>query len=470
MPNDRPRQSRSSNGPRGAGRPSGPAKGPRKPASGGRPAGRSSAPRGGSAGRATGGPRKEYGDRPPRRDSADRPSRGPRKEYGERSSRPPRAEGDRPARGPRKEYGDRPPRGPRKEYGDRPPRRDSADRPSRGPRKEYGDRPARGPRKEYNDGPRKSFTSYGDGPRGRRDDRGDRRSERVEEKPSRPMTAAEQKAREVRARTGGRRTAGHGEPTSAPKREKVQWVDEGAVRGTARRATKRAAGDTDAPNRIAGIPRADRPLPSDVARDVERGVGARQSKSASERLQKAIDAFERERFAEASRLLAALGRQLPRMALVHELAGLSAYRQGKWRTVVNELEATRVLDPSRTTVLPVLADAYRALHRWAKVQDIWNELKGASPHPSTLAEGRIVAAGALADQNKVAEAIELFQSVLGVPKRIQEYHLRQWYVAADLNDRVGNVVDARRLFDRIAKCDPRFADVDERLVQLGDPR
>ncbi len=283
------------------------------------------------------------------------------------------------------------------------------------------------------------------------------------------MTAAEQKAREVRARTGGRRTAGHGEPTAPPKREKVQWVDEGAVRGTARRATKRAASD-EGLNRISGIPRADRPLPSDVARDVERGVGARQSKSASERLQKAIDAFERERFAEASRLLAALGRQLPRMALVHELAGLCAYRQEKWRTVVNELEATRVLDPSRTSVLPVLADAYRALHRWAKVRDIWEELKGASPHPSTLAEGRIVAAGALADQGKIAEAIEMFRSVLGVPKRIQEYHLRQWYVAADLNDRVGNVVDARRLFDRIAKCDPRFADVDERLAHLGDPR
>jgi tetratricopeptide (TPR) repeat protein len=283
------------------------------------------------------------------------------------------------------------------------------------------------------------------------------------------LTAAEKKAREVRARTGGRRTAGHGEPTTAPKRERVEWVDEGAVRGTARRAVKRGGGEAG-PARIQGIPRADRPLPGTVAREVERGVGARQSKSTSERLQKAIDAFERERYAEASKLLVALSRQLPGMALVHELAGLCAYRQSKWRTVINELETVRVLDVSRTSVLPVLADAYRAVRRWAKVNDLWQELKGLSPHPAVLAEGRIVAAGALADQGKMAEAIELFKSVLAVPKRVQEYHLREWYVVADLNDRVGNVTDARRMFDRIAKHDRGFADVEDRLAQLGSPR
>jgi tetratricopeptide (TPR) repeat protein len=249
----------------------------------------------------------------------------------------------------------------------------------------------------------------------------------------------------------------------------VEWIDEGVVRGTARRAVKRGGGESTTA-RIQGIPRADRPLPGTVAREVERGVGTRHSKSTSERLQKAIDAFERERYAEASKLLVALSRQLPRMALVHELSGLCAYRQSKWRTVINELEAVRVLDVSRTSVLPVLADAYRAVRRWAKVNDLWQELKGRSPHPAVLAEGRIVAAGALADQGKMAEAIELFKSVLAVPKRVQEYHLREWYVVADLNDRVGNVADARRMFDRIAKYDRVFVDVEDRLAQLGAPR
>jgi tetratricopeptide (TPR) repeat protein len=256
----------------------------------------------------------------------------------------------------------------------------------------------------------------------------------------------------------------------SPKRERVEWVDEGEVRETARRATKRASGGDSPPNRIKGIPRGDRPLPTDVAREVERGVGQRQSQSASERLQKAIDAFERERFGEASKLLVALARQLPRMALVHELAGLSAYRQGKWRTVVNELEAVRVLDVERVSVLPVLADAYRALKRWAKVRDIWEETKKLSPHPSVLIEARIVAAGALADQGKMAEALEMFDNVLNVPKRVQDHHLRQWYAAADLHDRVGNVVDARGLFARVMQYDPAFVDVEDRLAQLGAPR
>jgi tetratricopeptide (TPR) repeat protein len=121
-------------------------------------------------------------------------------------------------------------------------------------------------------------------------------------------------------------------------------------------------------------------------------------------------------------------------------------------------------------VLPVLADAYRAVKRWAKVNDLWEELKGLSPHPAILAEGRIVAAGALSDQGKMAEAIDMFKSVLSVPKRVQEYHLREWYVVADLNDRVGNVADARRLFDRIMKYDREFADVVDRARQLGSPR
>ena len=79
-------------------------------------------------------------------------------------------------------------------------------------------------------------------------------------------------------------------------------------------------------------------------------------------------------------------------------------------------------------------------------------------------------AGALADRGDLAGALKVMQKATDVPKKPRDYHLRQWYVAADLNDRVGNVVDARRLFDRIAKCDPRFADVDERLAHLGDPR
>ena len=391
--------------------------------------------------------------------------------------RPPRSNSGGPSR----------PSGPRKEgrsSSPRPERRESEDPRSTRPRRSDS-RPS-GPRSE------------GDGARRPRAD-GDSRSQasrwRSEEAPAprRSMTAAERKSLEVKARTGGRRTSDEG-PSFKPTSGKVEWIDEGDVRNTARKATKRAVGGQagrgqvgrgqvgrgqvgrgqvgrgQGDNRVPGIPRSDRPLPADVARDVEKGVGARQTRSAEERLQKAIDAFEHERYDEASRLLQVLSRQLPRMALVHEMSGLCAYRQAKWRTVVNELEATRVLDPARLTVLPVLADAYRALRRWTKVRDIWNEIKELSPHPAVLAEARIVAAGALADQSKLPEAVAMFDSVLSVPKRVQDYHLRQWYMAADLHDRSGNVVEARRLFARVMQYDPDFVDVSERLDHIGPPR
>ena len=370
--------------------------------------------------------------------------------------RPPRSNSGGPSRsgGPRKPSGASSPR---------PERRESEDPRSTRPRRSDA-RPS---------GPR----SDGDGARRPRAD-GDSRSQasrwRSEEAPAprRSMTAAERKSLEVKARTGGRRTSDEG-PSFKPTSGKVEWIDEGDVRNTARKATKRAVGGRGSnlgDNRVPGIPRSDRPLPADVARDVEKGVGARQTRSAEERLQKAIDAFEHERYDEASRLLQVLSRQLPRMALVHEMSGLCAYRQSKWRTVVNELEATRVLDPARLTVLPVLADAYRALRRWTKVRDIWNEIKELSPHPAVLAEARIVAAGALADQSKLPEAVAMFDSVLSVPKRVQDYHLRQWYMAADLHDRSGNVVEARRLFARVMQYDPEFVDVRERLDHIGPPR
>jgi len=59
------------------------------------------------------------------------------------------------------------------------------------------------------------------------------------------------------------------------------------------------------------------------------------------------------------------------------------------------------------------------------------------------------------------------QSVAQPPKRVREHHLRQWYVLADLHDRAGDTIAARRWFREVAHHDPGFADVDERLRALG---
>ncbi len=117
--------------------------------------------------------------------------------------------------------------------------------------------------------------------------------------------------------------------------------------------------------------------------------------------------------------------------------------------------------------LPVLADCYRALGRLNEVHDVWDRLRHADPDAQTMTEGRIVAAGALADEGRPADAIRLLEAGPLRPKRPKEHHLRLWYALADLYDRVGDLQRARRGFSRIAEVEPGFVDVQDRLDALG---
>ena len=157
----------------------------------------------------------------------------------------------------------------------------------------------------------------------------------------------------------------------------------------------------------------------------------------------AQSALDRDRLDEARRLASGLLRELPGVAAVHELAGLVAYRLGRWRDAVRELEAAQVLNP-RVDLLPVLADSYRALKRWTDVDRIWTEVRELSPSHDIMAEARIVAAGAQADRGDLTGALTTMASVTARPKRVREHHLRLWYVLGDLHDRAGNPIEATR--------------------------
>ena len=98
---------------------------------------------------------------------------------------------------------------------------------------------------------------------------------------------------------------------------------------------------------------------------------------------------------------------------------------------------------------------------------LWLELREGSPEPALMAEGRIVAAGALADQGDLKGALKLMERGAEVPKKVRDHHLRQWYVLGDLHDRSGDIIKARRFFGMIAAVDPQFADVADRLRGLG---
>ena len=453
------------------------------------------------------GDRRPGADRGPRREFGDRPSgdRGPRREYGDRPVRRDDSRGDRPSgdRAPRRDFGgDRPTgdrrpgadRGPRREYGDRPVRRDDSRGDSRGgdrdraPRRDFGDRD-RAPRREFGDrdrAPRRDDSGpdsrggdrdraprrYGAGagrPSGpRRDDSrdGGRRSgpRREDFAPRGPKNEAERRREAVRSRGGGEvRKDREQTPVS---REAETWVDEGRIEDDVRDAAEGAVRRALAPRRtVSARPKDEDELDPQTKADVAKVLEPVRANRLSGRLKAAQIALERERYSEAKRIAKSLTKELSGVAAVHEVIGLASYRMGQWRDATAALELARSIR-LHIEDMPVLADCYRAQRRWSDVDAVWAELKELSPSPEVMAEGRMVAAGSLSDRGELKDAIELMLKVAAIPRRVHEYHLKQWYVLGDLYDKAGNVQKAREFFQRVALHDKEFADVSERLASL----
>jgi tetratricopeptide (TPR) repeat protein len=209
-----------------------------------------------------------------------------------------------------------------------------------------------------------------------------------------------------------------------------------------------------------------RRTPRGDVRDEILKLGGSSGPKLYDQLARAADAFGREREREAIRILRPLRDELPDSPSVRELLGLALYRDGKFGAATKELEEYRSLTGA-VDQHPVLMDCYRAQKRWKKVDDLWRELAATSPPPELATEGRIVAAGALADRGRVPDALALLGRRADRVSRPREHHLRLWYALGDLEERAGNIPRARALFDQIRTRDPAFADVAERLAALG---
>jgi tetratricopeptide (TPR) repeat protein len=185
------------------------------------------------------------------------------------------------------------------------------------------------------------------------------------------------------------------------------------------------------------------------------------------RLAEAAEAYRADRYHDALRLLRRVVALCPGSAAVRELLGLTYYRLGRWELALRELAAHRELSGSYDQY-PVIADCYRALGRYEEAEAIWLELRRASPSAEVVAEGRLVAAGALADQGDIAGAVKLLEPSLRKPKPKPKLHdLRQWYMLAELYERAGDLPRAREVFSRVYAADPDAYDVSERLAALG---
>ena len=418
-------------------------------------------------------------DRPPRRDSSDRPARSfdrdrPRRDSSDRPDRPRRDSSDRPARSFDR---DRP---PRRDRSDRPARSFDRDRPARRSSSDRSDRPARSfdrdrPRRDSADRPARSFDRDRPARAPRDGDRRDRPARSFDrDRPARPRrddgpdtrTDAQRKSDDVKRRTGGRKYGK--DPYPPAKHTRERWQDDGSTRKSSsgpRNSSKRASRHEDDDDRIMTV--SIKNVEAGDANKIKEQLGATADR-AIERLARALHAFEAHRYSEARKLSMPLLSQVSGIAIVHEVAGLSMYRLGRWQDAADQLEIARGIKPAEVVNHPVLADCYRALRRYEKVTELWESMKLMSPPAGLLAEGRIVAAGALADQGELQSAVRMMTHGTSDPHKVQEHHLREWYVLADLYDRAGDVASARRLFVKIQSSEPKFADVADRLNTLGE--
>lgn len=239
-----------------------------------------------------------------------------------------------------------------------------------------------------------------------------------------------------------------------------------ATRGRRGGATPAPASDAGAGASTAGPERRGKKLPAPVVQEVERATGPRRSARVAKRLADATRAYEREHYQEARQILRQLAEEAPDAPAIRQLFGLTLYNLERWALAAKELEAYRALSGD-FDAHPVLADCYRAMRRWAAVDALWEELRQASPGAELVAEGRIVAAGALADRRDLAGAIALLEKAKLDTRHPRPHHLRLWYALADLYERAGDVPHARQLFRRVLDHDPDFFDAGPRLRGLG---
>ena len=273
-----------------------------------------------------------------------------------------------------------------------------------------------------------------------------------------PQTAAQRKREEVRERTGGRRTKDV--PDKAPDHVSEQWIDEGSTRQRRERVV--ASVSKKRTRKVRAL--------DSVVEEFEKALGKRHGKYL-QRYEAALAAFEAQRYKEARIALTPLARECSDVGAVHDLLGLCLYREENFARAIEALEVAQRINGSQVFNHAVLADCHRALKNYERVDQLWTELKDASPHPELVAEGRIVYAGSLVDRGRLEEARDVMEKVSPASskpsKGLSEYHLRQWYVLADIFDRLGDVVNARRIFEAILAVDTHFADVPERLATLG---
>lgn len=148
---------------------------------------------------------------------------------------------------------------------------------------------------------------------------------------------------------------------------------------------------------------------------------------------------------------------------VREALGIALYLDEQYPEAARELGAYRRMS-GRQDQNHLLADCARADGQIEKAEDLVDEMMAARVPPDRLAEGLLVVAGARADRGDPDAALAVLHRMDLEPRTVEPYHLRLWYLAADLEERRGDTDAATGYLEAIATIDPSFLDVAERLA------
>ena len=213
----------------------------------------------------------------------------------------------------------------------------------------------------------------------------------------------------------------------------------------------------------AALPR----VPAEVFRDLRGTAPTGELDDLIRAFVAAGEALERDDLPRALQLLTWAKATAQRSAVIREALGVALYLAGDYAAATSELQTYRRLS-GRNDQNHLLADCARATGRRDKVREAVEGMDPARDGADRWVEGLIVLAADLAD----AGDLEGARGVLGRagldPERIEPWHPRLWYAAADLAQRAGDSVEAAELFGAIVAVDEEFLDAAQRLAALED--
>jgi tetratricopeptide (TPR) repeat protein len=208
-------------------------------------------------------------------------------------------------------------------------------------------------------------------------------------------------------------------------------------------------------------------LPRDLVDEVRRATRPQDHEQVLSRLARAIELLERGDDGAAAAEAEKAKKQANRSAAVREVLGLAYYGQGRWQDAVTELKAYRRLS-GRRDQNHLIADSLRGLGRPDEAVPLAEEaLRDRNVPPDSKAEAVIVAASALADQGRVAEALAFLGRASTREDVSEPWTLRLWYVRGDILAKAGRRREAAAEFRKIVRHDAGAFDAAERLAELS---